>query len=269
MTTQHDHDERALLDKIDHALRVVAALCDGSLRWTMSVPARLDSDPDLVIADALQSARAVLASKEAAPRGWHRLLSDARWRIANLVGPNGAGKWDRNVLDRIDAMLSANPLPQPEHGACQTCNGTGVDGDSGPDGRIIDVPCHCVRQREASRPSRPELGAGQPAIVEEVLAELTRATVKFPTWPTDPLHACAVLGEEFGELRKGMLQLTYEPHKTNAQEVRSEAIQTAAMALRLAMSLERYEYKRSAQHVQAENAGAGERALAAAREPAP
>ena len=34
--------------------------------------------------------------------------------------------------------------------------------------------------------------------LNEVLAELNRATTKFPTWPTDPLHALAVLGEEFG-----------------------------------------------------------------------
>lgn len=89
-----------------------------------------------------------------------------------------------------------------------------------------------------------------PGIASEVCAELARATVKFPTWPTDPLHALAVLGEEFGELNKAMLQLTYEPHKTSAAEVRSEAIQTAAMALRLAMSLDRYQYARSEQHSQ-------------------
>lgn len=86
---------------------------------------------------------------------------------------------------------------------------------------------------------------------QQVLAEVERATVKFPTWPTDPLHALAVLGEEFGELTKAMLQLTYEPHKTSKGEVRAEAIQTAAMALRLAMSLDVYEYKPAQQHSQA------------------
>lgn len=81
---------------------------------------------------------------------------------------------------------------------------------------------------------------------------LDRATAKFPTWPTDPLHALAVLGEEFGELNKAMLQLTYEPHKegTSVEHVREEAIQTAAMALRLAMSLDKYEYAPGQQHVQ-------------------
>lgn len=93
-----------------------------------------------------------------------------------------------------------------------------------------------------------EQGEAEP--VATVLDEVWRATRKFPTWPTDPLHALAVLGEEFGELTKAALQLTYEPHKTSAEEVRTEAIQTAAMALRFVMSLDRYEYRRCEQHAQ-------------------
>lgn len=81
-------------------------------------------------------------------------------------------------------------------------------------------------------------------VMKEVQAEMARATAKFPTWPTDPLHALAVLGEEFGELTKDMLQLCYEPHKTSRENVRKEAIQTATMALRLAMSLDAYDYMR-------------------------
>jgi hypothetical protein len=88
------------------------------------------------------------------------------------------------------------------------------------------------------------------SVTEEVIQELYRATIKFPTWPTDPLHAVAVLGEEYGELTKAMVQLIYEPHKTSLAEVREEAIQTAAMALRLVMSLDRYEYRRCDQHAQ-------------------
>lgn len=84
----------------------------------------------------------------------------------------------------------------------------------------------------------------------EVLGELERATAKFPTWPCDPLHALAVLGEEFGELTKDVLQLCYEPHKTCRKNVRTEAIQTAAMALRFAMSLDEYEYRPGKQHTQ-------------------
>lgn len=89
------------------------------------------------------------------------------------------------------------------------------------------------------------------SVEQEVMAELQRATAKFPTWPTDPLHALAVLGEEFGELTKAMIQYTYEKHKgVTRQEIRDEAIQTAAMALRLAMSLPQYDYAPAPQHKQ-------------------
>ena len=83
-----------------------------------------------------------------------------------------------------------------------------------------------------------------------VIDELQKAVAKFPTWPTDPLHALAVLGEEFGELTKEMLQLTYEPHKTDREKIRTEALQTAAMALRLVASLNSYKYVPGKQHSQ-------------------
>ncbi len=87
-------------------------------------------------------------------------------------------------------------------------------------------------------------------IVDEVLKEVYQATKKFPTWPTDPLHAVAVLGEEFGELDKAVLQAIYEPHKSGPAQVREEALQTAAMAIRFLMSLESYKYSACNQHSQ-------------------
>ncbi|HNO08930.1 MAG TPA: hypothetical protein PKJ03_09400, partial [Methanoregulaceae archaeon] len=93
-------------------------------------------------------------------------------------------------------------------------------------------------KKKLSAAERPNLDHdGNPkgffALSLEVLVELKQAMTKHPTWPTDPLHALAILGEEFGELTKAMLQLTYEPAKTSHQEVYAEAIQTTAMALRL------------------------------------
>lgn len=60
----------------------------------------------------------------------------------------------------------------------------------------------------------------------------------------------AAIGEEFGELTKDVLQLSYEPGKSNAEAVRAEAIQTAAMALRFVESLDSYIYKAGEQHRQ-------------------
>jgi hypothetical protein len=84
----------------------------------------------------------------------------------------------------------------------------------------------------------------------EIFNELQKAIEKFPTWPTDPLHALGVLGEEFGELTKAVLQHTYEPEKATLADVREEAIQTAAMAWRFVASLDTYEYRKGVQHRQ-------------------
>lgn len=83
---------------------------------------------------------------------------------------------------------------------------------------------------------------------ESVLKELDRAAKKYPVWPTDPLHALAILGEEFGELTKDALQLVYEPHRTSFTNLRDEAIQTAAMALQFLLSLDNYEFEPGRQH---------------------
>ena len=83
------------------------------------------------------------------------------------------------------------------------------------------------------------------------LDEWEKAVAKFPTWPTDPHHALSVLGEEYGELTKAVLQFTYEPHKgVTMADIRQEAVQTAATALRWIESLDSYEFKRGDQHHQ-------------------
>lgn len=79
----------------------------------------------------------------------------------------------------------------------------------------------------------------------EVYAELFRAIEIFPTWPSDPLHAVSVLGEEHGELTRAILQTIYEPAKSDQSAVRLEAVQTAAMALRFLMHVDDYTYART------------------------
>ena len=82
-------------------------------------------------------------------------------------------------------------------------------------------------------------------IVKDILAELQRAEEKHPNWPTDPLHAVAVLGEEFGELTQAVLNVVYDPAKGSVNFVREEAIQTAAMAIRFLINMEKYRYDKS------------------------
>lgn len=91
-------------------------------------------------------------------------------------------------------------------------------------------------------------GSAQIIINEEVRREMQRAIRKFPTWPTDPLHALGVVTEEHGEVAKAVLQHIYEGGARG--EIAKESIQLAAMSLRFAASLEAYQYIPSIQHVQ-------------------
>jgi hypothetical protein len=84
-------------------------------------------------------------------------------------------------------------------------------------------------------------------VVSEVAHEITRARATFSEWPIDPVHAAAVVSEECGELTRAVLQRTYEPHKASMDDVRKEAIQTAAMAIRFAQSIEHYKWNRAKQ----------------------
>lgn len=50
-------DAKDVNDNIRRAMDLVSALCDGSREWIMSIPARVDHDPDIVISEALREAR--------------------------------------------------------------------------------------------------------------------------------------------------------------------------------------------------------------------
>lgn len=84
----------------------------------------------------------------------------------------------------------------------------------------------------------------------DISAELDRAIAKFQEWPSDPLHAAAVVMEEAGELVKAVLEACYEPHKSNPADVRTEAIQVAAMAMRFLRSMNEYKFQAGVQHRQ-------------------
>jgi hypothetical protein len=86
--------------------------------------------------------------------------------------------------------------------------------------------------------------------LDEVVTEINRAVKKFPRWPTDPIHAAAVVAEECGELQKAVLEAVYEPHKGSRKNIRNEAIQTAAMCIRFLDSFDAYEWFHSIQHDQ-------------------
>lgn len=64
--------------------------------------------------------------------------------------------------------------------------------------------------------------------------ELKNAIAKYPEWPDDLIHAASVVNEEAGELIRACLNHHY--HGANGENVKTEAIQTAAMAIRFILN---------------------------------
>lgn len=70
----------------------------------------------------------------------------------------------------------------------------------------------------------------QERFLVDVANEADKAVSKFP----DSVHSLAALMEEVGELAQAMLHCEYEPQKHTPGSIRSEAIQVAVMAMRIA-----------------------------------
>lgn len=66
--------------------------------------------------------------------------------------------------------------------------------------------------------------------LKKVTEELLRARKLHPSWPEDSIHQAAIVQEEAGELIRAALQ--HELDGASKQPMETEAIQTAAMALR-------------------------------------
>nr|DAG83167.1 MAG TPA: hypothetical protein [Caudoviricetes sp.] len=64
-----------------------------------------------------------------------------------------------------------------------------------------------------------------------VMAELERAEKIHPAWPADLVKASAILAEEAGETLRATN--TFDETRSGKKEIITEAVQTAAMAIRL------------------------------------
>ena len=73
-----------------------------------------------------------------------------------------------------------------------------------------------------------------------VLTELRAAEKKHPGWPTDMVHAAAILVEEAGELIKEALDHSFGVDGAKERAVK-EAAQTAAMGFQFLLGMDKYE----------------------------
>lgn len=75
-------------------------------------------------------------------------------------------------------------------------------------------------------------------IISGIIDECIRATKLHPEWPSDPVHASAILNEEAGELTKAVLEWVFQDG--DFAELEKEAIQVGAMAVRFLANLDKY-----------------------------
>src|SRR5690606_1647587 len=73
------------LAKIDRAYDVVSALCEGKREWFMSLPARPDHDPDLIIGEALLAASNEISRLTRELQALRRIVVDLHWMARRYV----------------------------------------------------------------------------------------------------------------------------------------------------------------------------------------
>lgn len=85
-------------------------------------------------------------------------------------------------------------------------------------------------------------------LLKVIISEVERAEILYPVWPApmrrgDHVWAAAILCEEAGEVLKAALN--WQAHeKGTVEDMRDEAIQTAAMAIRFLANLDSVERQR-------------------------
>ncbi len=74
------------------------------------------------------------------------------------------------------------------------------------------------------------------SVLVQIFSEVERAEKLHPDWPTNPIHQAAIVTEEAGELLQA--SLNYDEHKGSKRTLITEAVHTAAAAIRFLKSLE-------------------------------
>lgn len=81
-------------------------------------------------------------------------------------------------------------------------------------------------------------------VLQLIDKELESAKTRYPWWPSDAVHAGAIVAEEAGELTQATLDHVYDHLNHNGKDtmarMRKEAVQTAAMAIRFLENMESY-----------------------------
>ena len=81
--------------------------------------------------------------------------------------------------------------------------------------------------------------------IELIIQELRSAQNQHPLFPTDPIHAVAIMAEEAGEATQAAHDFTYGGK--HAEKLQKEIIQTGAMAIRNLINFHHFKANKSPQ----------------------
>lgn len=91
----------AIKARVEKAQATVQALCDREIGWVMSVPARPESDPDLVISDSLKDVGTLVGEVERLAAEADT-LADACQRVHQWL----SAKWERPLSGAEGSILA-------------------------------------------------------------------------------------------------------------------------------------------------------------------
>lgn len=88
-----------------------------------------------------------------------------------------------------------------------------------------------------------QTGAKLDEVYSKLTNELKRAESLWSAWPTDPIHAAAIIVEEVGELVKAIQDNKNKPKDCGKEDILKEAVQSGAMVLRFLKNFDKYDFK--------------------------
>lgn len=103
------------------------------------------------------------------------------------------------------------------------------------EGELVFVHCFDDRVKQVRERVEKALSDRDGARLDDaqvfalVRAELSKARGKFPWWPTDLVHACAIANEESSEVVKAVNNRFWQHGEETIEDIRKEAIQSIAM----------------------------------------
>lgn len=79
-------------------------------------------------------------------------------------------------------------------------------------------------------------------IAKDVLDELVRAEKIHPNYPSDPVHAAAIISEEAGEIVKAVNNIIDGKKTGRDSDYKTEAIHCAAMCIRFLKNIDNFDW---------------------------